>query len=213
MREMNMGPKLLIFASGTAHGGGSGFENLVQATRTGTLGADIVGVISNHEHGGVRERANRLRIPFGYLSTVFKPPSAYRALVDHFKPDFIALSGWMLRVEGLDPRTTFNIHPGPLPHFGGKGMYGDRVHAAVLESFRQGQITHSAVTMHFVDGEYDTGPVFFEQPVPIEADDTVETLRSRVNKTEHAWQPRITQLVLSGTIYWDGKNPASLQEG
>ena len=62
-----MRPKLLIFASGTKDGGGAGFENLVNAARAGTLDAEIVAVVSNHEHGGVRERAERLGIPFNHF--------------------------------------------------------------------------------------------------------------------------------------------------
>ena len=67
-------PKLFIFASGTATGGGSGFEKLVTASRNGVLDADIVGVVSNHEHGGVRERAERLGVPFFY----FPGPYTYK---------------------------------------------------------------------------------------------------------------------------------------
>lgn len=205
-----MGPKLLIFASGTPHGGGSGFENLVNATKEGTLDADIVGVISSHEHGGVRERADRLGIRFGYLSAKFAGAQSYEALVKTFKPDFIALSGWMVKTQGLDPRTTFNIHPGPLPGFGGQGMYGKRVHKAVLDAYHDRKVADSAITMHFVDGEYDGGPVFFRRKVLIHPHDTVETLQARVNADEHAWQPLITQKVLAGEIVWDGMDHRSL---
>ncbi len=205
-----MPPKLLILASGTRKGGGSGFENLVHATREGVLRADIVGVVSNHEHGGVRERADRLGIRFGYLSAKFHPTAAYRAIFDAFQPDFVALSGWMFKVSGHDPRTTFNIHPGPLPESGGPGMYGDHVHQKMRTMREQGELTHSAVTMHFVDSEYDRGPPFFREPVEIKPDDTVESLRARVNSQEHFWQPRITNMVLQREIYWDGVNPETL---
>jgi folate-dependent phosphoribosylglycinamide formyltransferase PurN len=208
-----MPTKLLIFASGTRHGGGSGFENLVLAQKRGELAVDIVGVISNHENGGVRERADRLGIRFGYLSKTLCDAKEYQAICNVFKPDFIALSGWILKTRGLDPRTTFNIHPGPLPGFGGTGLYGDKVHAAVLEAYRRGEITHSAVSMHFVDSDYDTGPVFFQHPVRIEPDETVDTLRARVNHEEHFWQPQITNMVLEGSVYWDGKDPTSLVGG
>ncbi|MDB5195079.1 MAG: phosphoribosylglycinamide formyltransferase, phosphoribosylglycinamide formyltransferase 1 [Parcubacteria group bacterium] len=205
-----MRAKLLICASGTPRGGGTGFENYALAAKRDELNADIVGVVSNHENGGVRERADRLCIRFSYLSKNLCTAKEYRALVDYFKPDFVALSGWMLKTSGLDPRTTFNIHPGPLPEFGGHKMYGDRVHAAVLAAYRRGEITHSAVSMHFVDSEYDTGPLFFRHPVPIEPNDTVETLRARVNREEHFWQPQITNMVLEGDVRWDGTDPASL---
>lgn len=203
-----MRPRLLIFAGGTSRGGGSGFENYVTASRSDQLDADVVGVVSSHERGGVRERAKRLGVRFAYLSKDFHSESAYRALCDVFKPDYIALSGWLLKTQGLDPRTTFNIHSAPLPQFG--GMYGKKLREAVYDAFCRGEIEHTAVNMHFVTDEYDAGPVFFSQPVPIHASDTPETLQLRVQRAEHLWQPRIAQLVVSGKITWDGKEPSSL---
>jgi len=209
-------PKLLVFASGSAKGGGSGFEQLVKASEDGTLYADIVGVVSNHAEGGVSERAEKLGIPFIHFP---KPWSAeeYQRIASESGADFFALSGWLKLVRGLDPktpfnsRTVFNIHPGPLPQFGGTGMYGHHVHDAVIEAFKRGDVTHSAVTMHFVTEEYDRGPVFFEGIVEIENDDTPETLGSRVNQQEHRWQPIVTNLVVNGDILWDGDDPDSLE--
>lgn len=203
-------PKLLIFASGSATGGGSGFENLVIATRAHALNAEIVGVVSNHEHGGVRERAERLQIPFIYINGPWSEEQ-YRFAVHVTKARWVALSGWLKLTVGLDPRTTFNIHPGPLPRFGGKGMHGHHVHEAVLAAYHRGEITNSAVSMHFVTAEYDQGPIFFHFAVPIETDDTPDTLGARVNQFEHQWQPTITNLVISGAISWDGRDPRSLR--
>jgi phosphoribosylglycinamide formyltransferase-1 len=200
---------LIIFSSGTSEGGGSGFENLVIKAREGVLSANIVGVVSNHENGGVRERADRLGVHFIHFP---KPWDAekYKQIVEENKADFVALSGWLKLARGLDPRTTFNIHPGPLPSFGGAGMYGHYVHEAVMEAFREGKVTHSAVTMHFVTDQYDRGPIFFQRFVKIEEDDTAETLAKRVNETEHKYQPIITNMVVNGEISWDGKNAESL---
>ena len=75
-------------------------------------------------------------------------------------------------------------------------MYGRYVHEAVLAAYRRGEITHSAVTMHFVDERYDTGPIFFALPIPIEASDTLETLATKVNRAEHEWQPRVLNHVV-----------------
>lgn len=205
-----MTPRLLIFASGTKDGGGSGFENLVNASRDGRLTADIVGVVSNHENGGVREKADRLGVPFIYFPGAYDAEQ-YQKIVQETKADFVALSGWLKLVKGLDPRTTFNIHPGPLPDFGGANLYGHYVHEAVLAAYKEGRITHSAVSMHFVTENFDEGPVFFSHPVEILPDDTVETLAKRVNEAEHRYQPEITNLVINGKISWDGKDPATLQ--
>ena len=197
-----MKPKLLVFASGSKDGGGSGFENLVR----NVTAAEIIGVVSNHEHGGVRERAERLGIPFIY----FTGTTAEEYIEVAKDADFVALSGWLRLTKCLDPMTTFNIHPAPLPLFGGKNMYGIKTHGAVLEAYKRGEITHSAVSMHFVTDEFDAGPVFFRKDVPIEPTDTVETLAHRVNEAEHRYQPEITDKVVRGEISWDGIHLESL---
>ena len=208
---MNMAkPKLVVFASGTKDGGGSGFENLVASTKTGVLEADIVAVVSNHEHGGVRERADRLGVPFVF----FGPGSDYKAVVEASGAEWGALSGWFKLVQGLDPAKTFNIHPALLSQFGGKfgghGMYGHRIHEAVKAAFDAGEITESGFTMHFVTDEMDRGPAFFEYRVPLTAGMSPEEIAKAVNVAEHEWQPKITNMVVHGEIRWDGKNPASL---
>ena len=205
-------PKLIIFASGTREGGGSGFENLVNTSRSGILNAEIIAVVSNYEHGGVRGRADRLGIPFIYFSKLLQGDEVAEKYKEIAKgSDFVALSGWLKLVEGLDPKTTFNIHPGPLPRFGGDGMYGHYVHEAVMEAYKKGWVTRSAVSMHFVTEGYDRGPVFFSHEVPIFPDDTAETLAKRVNEAEHKWQPIVTNQVLAGEISWDGVDPSSLK--
>lgn len=199
--------KILVFASGDKTGGGSGFEELVKASRSGRLDAEIVGVVSNHAEGGVFKRAMDLIVPFRLFIGPWEA-AEYERLIDEFKPDLVALSGWLKIVKGLDPRTTINIHPGPLPLTAGK--YGHGVHEAVIEAYKRGEITHSAVTMHFVTKDYDEGPIFFVHKVEILPEDTPETLAGRVNKVEHAWQPLVTQAVVHGLIRWDGSSPNTL---
>jgi len=207
--------KLLIFASGSLTGGGSGFKNLIEAMHEGILHAEIVGVVSNHEHGGVREKADSLGVPFIYFPGPWTAEE-YQRIAKESAADFFALSGWIKPIAGLDldtsfnSKTVFNIHPGPLPEFGGKGMYGHHVHEAVLEAFRNGKLISSEVCMHFVTEEYDQGPVFFRLSVPININDTAESLGLHVNIYEHMYQPMITDLVVTGHITWDGINPGTL---
>ena len=206
-------PKLIIFASGSKTGGGSGFENLVNASHNGILNADIVAVVSNHENGGVREKADRLGIRFVHFVTDKEhPPTAeqYQKIVRESGAEFTALSGWLKLVTGLDPRTTFNIHPGPLPRFGGPGMYGHYVHEAVLDAYKKDPTIKAGVSMHFVTEKYDEGPLFFAMPVDILPTDDAETLAKRVNEAEHKWQPIVTNAVVNNLISWDGSNPQSL---
>ncbi len=208
--------KLIVFATGTKSGGGSGFEALVNATRTmdpqtrrPILDAEIVAVVSNHEHGGVREKANRLGIPFIYFAGPYTA-EAYQKIVGDTGAGWVALSGWLKLVLGLDPRRSINIHPGPLPRFGGTGMYGHHVHDAVHTAFQKREIRCSAVSMHFVTEKYDEGPVFFRREIELFPDDTPESIGTRVNVTERLWQPIITNLVVQEQIRWDGKDPQSL---
>lgn len=207
-------PRLIIFASGTKDGGGSGFENLVRATKTGVLDADIVAVVSNHENGGVREKADRLSVPFVYFPKPWDATS-YQRIVQDAGAEWVALSGWLKLVKGLDPARTFNIHPALLSQldgrFGGAGMYGRHVHEAVKEALDNGELSESGLSMHFVTDEYDRGPVFFEHRVPLTPGMSVEEISTLVNKGEHEWQPRITNAVIHGEISWDGKGPKTLK--
>jgi len=195
-------PKIIIFASGTKDGGGSGFQELVENSRTGVLNAEIVSVVSNHAQGGVYQKAQKLNIPFEHMPAPWSAEQ-YKELIE--KADWVILSGWLKLTKGLNPQRTINIHPGPLPQFGGDGMYGHYVHEAVIKAFKEGKVKESAVSMHFVTEEYDEGPVFFQYPVRIRENDTSETLAERVNKIEHGWQSFITNLVVHEKIKWDGK--------
>ena len=202
-------PRLIIFASGTKNGGGSGFGELVRNSKKGMLKANIIAVVSDHTNGGVRRIADEYNIPF----VCFEGPwteNMYKKIILDNKAEWIALSGWLKLVKGLAPKQTINIHPGPLPQFGGVGMYGRYVHEAVMEAFRKGKITESAVSMHFVTEKYDEGPIIFRKPVPIEEIDTPETLAARVNKVEHKYQAFVTDLVVNKQIKWDGKDPKTL---
>jgi len=203
---------LLVFASGDSGGGGSGFKKLVEATRSGVLQANIVGVVSNHATGGVYKKALELEIPFFHFSAPWTQLE-YQRYVKAMGADFIALSGWLKLVKGLPPDRTINIHPGPLPNFGGPGMYGHHVHEAVLVAFKRGEITHSEVCMHFVTDKYDRGPVFFRCKVELLQNDTAEGIAARVNKVEHEFQSYFTNQVVTGQIHWDGNDPDSLVGG
>ena len=214
---------VLVFASGSkVRSGGSGFERLVVESRGGAIhNARIIGVVSNYESGGVRERADRLGIPFTYFPRPWTAEQ-YQEIAQKSGAKFFALSGWLRLVVGLDlatqfnPMTVFNIHPGPLPGFGGFGYHGHHVHEAVMAAYKRGEITHTEVCMHFVSiaksrEDYDRGPVFFRLKIKILPEDTADSLGKRVNWWEHYYQPAITDLVINGHIKWDGTTPQSLE--
>ena len=203
MESGNEKIRVLVFASGDPEGGGSGFQELVEFSRTEppVLNARIIGVVSNHPQGGVCRKADALHVPFEHWAGPFTA-EGYRAWVDQYRADFVMCSGWLKFVRGLDPSRTVNIHPGPLPRFGGPGMYGHHVHEAVIAAYRRGEITQSAVTMHFVDDvAFDHGEIIFQMPVLIRPEDDAETLARRVNEKERAWQSYILNLVVHGHIF------------
>ena len=106
-------PKIIVFSSGTKDGGGSGFENLVLKSREGDskINYEVVVVVSNHKNGGVRERADRLGVSFIYFEKPFSAEK-YAEIIANSGAKWAALSGWLKLTKGLNPKTTFNIHPG-----------------------------------------------------------------------------------------------------
>ena len=187
------------------------------ASKGRVLDADIIAVVSNFEHGSVRERADKLGVPFVYFPGPYDAEH-YSSILQKTAIEkdelWVALSGWFKLVHGLDPQKTFNIHPALLSQlggrFGGKGMYGNRIHEAVKAAFDAGEISESGFTMHFVTDELDRGPAFFEHSVPLHKGMTPDEIAKAVNKAEHEWQPKITNMVVQGEIHWDGKDPATL---
>lgn len=196
-----MKKRLLVFASGDKIGGGSGFQEMVERSRTNPqiLEADIVAVVSNHANGGVKQKADMLGIPFVYFPGPFIA-GEYQKIVRSWDPDYIMCSGWLKPISGLTESKVINIHPGPLPKFGGKGMYGHHVHEAVIAAYRRGEITQSAVSIHFVNKEYDRGAGIVQIPVLIRPDDDAESLAARVLKVEHNYQSFILNEIIQGRI-------------
>lgn len=202
-------PRILVFASGTKDGGGSGLRWLIHATQVGLLKAEIVGVVSNHESGGVRGIADEYHIPFYHLSSRHPTAEEYRAARHQFQPSLIVFSGWLKFVLGIDG---VNIHPGILPYTA--GLHGSGVHAKAVELFHQGVITCTAVTMHLIlegnndvanPDRYDSGPIVFQFPVAIDERDDADSLGARVNRVEHGWQSYITNFIVEGVIRWNAE--------
>ena len=116
-------------------------------------------------------------------------------LLRKFRVDLVVLAGYLKRIPPLVireyARRIINIHPALLPAFGGEGMYGARVHEAVIESGAK----QSGVTVHLVDDEYDRGPIVAQWRVPVEPTDTAESLAARVLSVEHVVYPRVIEMV------------------
>jgi phosphoribosylglycinamide formyltransferase-1 len=191
-----------------ASGGGSNLQAILDylESRGERRGADVVLVASDRPQAGALERAKRRNVPSAVLRSARCPDGValFDAIRKH-RADFIALAGYLqlLPPEILSelPSRIVNIHPALLPSFGGPGMYGERVHRAVLQSGAR----VSGATVHYVDEEYDHGAVLAQWPVPVLADDSVQTLANRVLKVEHVLYPRVVHAVATGQWRFDSR--------
>ncbi|AWM78758.1 phosphoribosylglycinamide formyltransferase [Phenylobacterium parvum] len=166
---------------------GSAFRAAVEAVGRGRLAADVVLLASNTAKAPALDFARERGVPCKVIPTAADPAAGDRALADALAAsgaDWVVLSGYLRRIGpavlARFPDRILNIHPGPLPAFGGEGMYGRRVHEAVIAA----GVPASEVTIHLVDGEYDHGRVLGRWPVPVAAGDTPEALEQRVTALE-----------------------------
>lgn len=184
-----------------ASGGGSNLEALCVAMN-GRHDAAVVLVVSDRPRAGALERARRR----GIAATLVDPADdrALEAALAAHAIDWIVLAGYLRRVPPAVVSRwrgrIVNIHPALLPRFGGPGMYGLRVHRAVLAAGER----ESGATVHMVDDEYDHGPVLAQWTVPIEPDDTPESLAARVLALEHRLLPAVMMAAVEGRVHVDG---------
>jgi phosphoribosylglycinamide formyltransferase-1 len=198
--------KVAVLASGR----GSNLEALLKAISKGELSAEIVLVISNKAEAGALNVAREHGIPALYLNqddfaSADDFDQALLSALNKHKVEIIALAGYLKkiskRVIHAYKNRILNIHPALLPAFGGKGMYGSKVHQAVLDY----GCKVSGVTVHLLDEEYDTGPPVLQRCVPVKHDDTLETLAARVLEVEHKIYAEALQLFAENRIEVRGR--------
>jgi phosphoribosylglycinamide formyltransferase-1 len=188
--------------------GGSNMQAIIDACKEGRLNAEPVVVVSNNSDSGAMERARREGIPAFHLSSGTHPdPSDLDTAITHtleeHNVDLVILAGYM---KLLGPQTLaryrgriLNIHPALLPKFGGKGLYGIKVHEAVLAAGEK----VTGVTIHMVDERYDAGPIIAQREVPVMPGDDAETLAARVLETEHKLYAETIERIAQGEIDLD----------
>lgn len=164
--------------------------------------AEVALVVSDRRQAGALDRARAHGVPAATLATGGREGELDAVLTDH-GIEIVALAGYLRLVP---PEVTrrfrgrlLNVHPALLPAFGGPGMYGARVHRAVIESGAR----LSGATVHFVDEVYDHGAIIAQWPVPVFEEDTAEALAARVLRVEHALYPRVIDGVAAGAIALD----------
>lgn len=191
-------------------GNGSNLQALIDGVEAGDIAAEIKVVVSNRKDALSLERARKHGIEPLYIT-----PVDCKDAVEYFNKvskeleargiNLICLAGFLLKISPEFIRKykgrILNIHPALLPGFGGKGMYGHRVHEAVLES----GVKFSGCTVHFVDEEYDRGPIITQRVVQVMDDDTAETLASRVLVEEHKAYKEAVKLYVEGRLEIKGR--------
>jgi phosphoribosylglycinamide formyltransferase-1 len=184
-------------------GEGTSLENLFECIEAGSLAATIEVVIASKQSAGGLERARRRGIPAVAVPRKHHPDpgdfnDALHAELERFEIDLVACLGFLSPFEtrGKFDGRAINVHPALIPAFCGRGFYGRRVYEAVLEA----GVKLTGATVHFVDSEYDCGPIIAQEAVAVVDGDTVESLAERVQAVERQLVPKVIALFGRGQL-------------
>ncbi|MBK6826768.1 MAG: phosphoribosylglycinamide formyltransferase [Chitinophagaceae bacterium] len=184
--------RIAIFASGA----GSNAQKIIDHFRDSDQ-VRVSLVVCNKPGAGVLRIADNEGIPSLVIEKEkFFRDNAYTDELQEAGIDFIILAGflWKIPVDLIRayPGKIINIHPALLPAYGGKGMYGNHVHQAVIDHHEK----ESGITIHYVDEQYDHGDIIFQAKSPVLASDTADTLASRIHQLEHQHYPAVIEQLL-----------------
>ncbi|MEN3002486.1 MAG: phosphoribosylglycinamide formyltransferase [Armatimonadota bacterium] len=209
--------RICILVSGKARG--TNMAAIIDACQRGEIpNSAVVLVIGTREDAPALQRARERGVPTRVINPkAFPDEEAYGATLlealNAVQPHLICLAGYMrllpANVVRAYPYRILNIHPALLPLFGGKGMYGLRVHEAVLQS----GMKVAGCTVHFVDEQYDTGPIVLQSVIEVRDDDTPETLAARLLPVEHATYIRAIRLFVEGRLKVEGRRVRVVENG
>lgn len=203
-------PPIRIAVLVSGRGRGSNMQAIVDACGSGRINGEVVLVLGVSDEAPAVQRAREAGVktliisPNDYSRAVDYDTAVLRALEDH-AVDLVCLAGYM-RLLGDETVRRYhnrimNVHPALIPSFAGKGMFGRHVHEAVIES----GVKFTGVTVHFVDEEYDHGPIVMQAVVPVEEDDTPDSLAARVLPVEHDTYTAAIALFAEGRIVVNGR--------
>lgn len=182
---------IVIFASGT----GSNAENIIRYFKNNDT-KSVVAVFSNHSDAKVVEKAKNLSVETVVFTKEELSNGVVLSKLQAFQPDLIVLAGflWMFPTNIIQhfPSKIINIHPALLPKYGGKGMYGNYVHQAVLEH----KETETGITIHYVNEQYDEGKIIFQKAVSITDCTTFEDIAQKVHQLEQEYFPKVIDELL-----------------
>lgn len=183
--------KVAIFASGS----GSNAENIISHFKKKHIDVEFT-ILTNNPNAFVIERAKKLNIKYYTFTKEELYNGIVKNILSDFNPDLIVLSGFLLLIpENIISNYSkiINIHPALLPKYGGKGMYGNNVHKAVLENKEK----KSGITIHYVNNEYDKGNIIFQKECKVTPSDTIDTLAQKVHKLEYEHFPIVIENILN----------------
>jgi formyltetrahydrofolate-dependent phosphoribosylglycinamide formyltransferase len=197
-------PRIAVLLSGS----GTSPENLLGCIDAGAVPGEVCVVVASKEKAFGLERARQRGIPALAVPRKEHPDvgrfndAIHAALAPH-EPELVLLLGFLSPFEtrGRYDGRALNVHPALVPAFCGKGFYGHRVHEAVLAA----GVKLSGATVHFVDSEYDHGPIVLQEAVEVRDDDTPETLAARVQAAERRLVPEAVRLFAEGRLRIDGR--------
>lgn len=183
--------KIILFASGS----GSNAENIIRYFQEKKT-AETVAVFSNNPKAKVLEKAAYLQVPAHIFTKEELNTGKVLEIIADLKPDLIVLAGFLWKfpsdIVAKYPNKIINIHPALLPKYGGKGMYGMNVHKAILEN----KETHSGISIHYVNENYDEGAMIFQTEVEVSSCTTPEEIALKVQELEHLYFPQVIDRVL-----------------
>lgn len=185
---------IVIFASGN----GTNAQQIIEYFSENPE-INISLILSNKADAYVLERAAKFGIPsFVFSAYELKDTTIVDQKLKEFKIDFIVLAGFLLmmpsRLIHKFPDKIINIHPALLPLYGGKGMYGDHVHKAVIAAGE----SESGISIHYVNEHYDDGKIIFQARCPVLKTDTPEDLAKRIHQLEYSYFPAVIEKVILG---------------
>lgn len=180
-----------------ASGSGTNAENIIRYFQV-KKSASVALVLTNRRDAFVLERARGLGVPYCFFpKDEWEHGGAILSVLEEHGVDFVVLAGFLARVPEailhVYPGRIINIHPSLLPKFGGKGMYGNRVHEAVLAA---GEV-ESGITIHYINEHYDEGDVIRQVRCPVLPEDTPEELACRIHALEYEVYPEVIDQLLS----------------
>jgi phosphoribosylglycinamide formyltransferase-1 len=183
--------QIVVFASGS----GTNAENIIRYFNQPDAIARVSRVFTNNGNAGVIKRAKKYDVPVTIFTRETFNSSAFLKQIGN--PDLIVLAGFLWLVPDYFvkafPNKIINIHPALLPKYGGKGMYGSRVHESVIENNEK----QSGITIHFVNEKYDEGEIILQARCFVSQNETSETLAQKIHQLEYAYFPITIKTLLT----------------